>query len=135
MDDLNWWNMTKNVGVTIEILVWHFFLQSPPIFFHSKVGYYPPNKKLLDKFAITCDFEDQKAILKKMHFLARKWRFFKKWFFQNWSGIKTTSYAHAKKYIFKIKFIDCNFHQILPIHRHRQYLQNALNYNCAWIHC
>ena len=43
------------------------------IFFHRKVGYYPPNKKFLDNFAITCDFEDQKAIFfKKMHFLARK---------------------------------------------------------------
>ena len=42
-------------------------------FFHRKVGYYPPNKKFLDNFAITCDFEDQKAIFfKKMHFLARK---------------------------------------------------------------
>ena len=49
------------------------------IFSHRKVGYYPPNKKFLDNFAITCDFEDQKAIFfKKMHFLARKWRFFKK---------------------------------------------------------
>ena len=35
-------------------------------------------------------------------------------FIQNWSGIKTTSCAHAKKYIFKIKLWDCNFHQILP---------------------
>ena len=43
------------------------------IFFHRKVGYYPPNKKFLDNFVITCDFEDQKAIFfKKMHFLARK---------------------------------------------------------------
>ena len=35
-------------------------------------------------------------------------------FIQNWSVIKTTQYAHAKKYIFKIKLWDCNFHQILP---------------------
>ena len=38
-------------------------------------------KKIIffDNFAITCDFEDQKAILfQKMHFLARKLRFFQK---------------------------------------------------------
>ena len=35
-------------------------------------------------------------------------------FIQNWSVIKTTLYAHAKKYIFKIKLWDWNFHQILP---------------------
>ena len=47
--------------------------KSSNFFFHRKVGYYPPNKKFLDNFAITCDFEDQKAIFfKKMHFLARK---------------------------------------------------------------
>ena len=58
--------MAKNVGVKIEKLVWHFFLESPQIFFfHRKVGYYPPNKKFLDNFAITCDFEDQKAIFSK----------------------------------------------------------------------
>ena len=34
-------------------------------FFHKKVGYYPPNKKFFDNFAITCDFEDQKAIFLK----------------------------------------------------------------------
>ena len=28
--------------------------------------------------------------------------------------IETTSCAHTKKYIFKIKLWDCNFHQILP---------------------
>ena len=63
----------RKIGLT-------FFAQkSSNCFFHRKVGYYPPNKKFLDNFAITCDFEDQKAIFfKKMHFLARKWRFFKK---------------------------------------------------------
>ena len=35
-------------------------------------------------------------------------------FIQNLSVIKTTKYAHAKKYIFKTKLWDCNFHQILP---------------------
>ena len=57
-----------------------FFPRKPSIFFfHRKVGYYPPNKKFLDNFAITCDFEDQKAILfQKMHFLARKLHFFQK---------------------------------------------------------
>ena len=42
--------------------------------------------------------------------------FQKKYFIQKWSGIKTTSCAHTKKYIFKIKLWPCNFHQILPIH-------------------
>ena len=42
--------------------------------------------------------------------------FSKKIFIQNWSVMKTTWYAHAKKYIFKIKLWVCNFHQILPNH-------------------
>ena len=40
--------------------------------------------------------------------------FQKNYFIQNWSGIKTTSCAHTKKYIFKIKLWPYNFHQILP---------------------
>ena len=42
-----------------------FSLKSSYYIFHRKVGYYPPNKKFLDNFAITCDFEDQKAIFFK----------------------------------------------------------------------
>ena len=61
------WGSNRKIGLT-------FFPQKCSIFsFHRKVGYYPPNKKFLDNFAITCDFEDQKAIFfKKMHFLAKK---------------------------------------------------------------
>ena len=40
--------------------------------------------------------------------------FQKRYFIQNWSVIKTTWYAHPKKYIFKIKLWYSNFHQILP---------------------
>ena len=98
-------------------------------FFHRKVGYYPPNKKFFDNFAITCDFKNQKAIwFKKMHFLARKWCFFKKKnFIQIWSGIKTTSCAHTKKYIFKIKLWPCNFHQILPTYEFKQVVSWCLS--------
>ena len=42
-----------------------FPLKSSNFFFHRKVGNCPPNKKFLDNFAITCDFEGQKAIFSK----------------------------------------------------------------------
>ena len=53
----------------------------------------------------------------KKQFFGQKLTFFpKNHFIQNWSVIKTTSCAHTKKYIFKIKLSDCNFHQILPMY-------------------
>ena len=69
----------------------------------------------------------------KIAFFGQKMRFFQKnYFIQNWSVIKTTSCAHAKKYIFKIKFWDCNFHQILPIYavcsRENKFYQTTYNY-------
>ena len=54
----------------------------------------------------------------KIAFFGQKMRFFQKnYFIQNWSVIKTTSYTHAKKIFFYLKFWDRNFHQILPTYQ------------------
>ena len=53
-------------------------------------------------------------------------------FIQNWSVIKTTQYAHAKKYIFKIELWDCNFHQILPSYVVFQICHLSLDFLWEW---
>ena len=106
------------MGVKIEKLVWHFFLQSAPIFFSQKGRLLSPKQKVFWQLCDYLRFWGSKShFFQKNAFFGQKMTFFQKiYFIQNWSGIKTTSCAHTKKYIFKIKLWPCNFHQILPKH-------------------
>ena len=93
---LNLENYWKNKEVKIEKLVWYFFLQSSPIFFSQKGRLLSPKQKVFRQLCDYLRFWGSKSFfLEKCIFLARKWHFFKKNLIQNWSGIKTTSYAHA----------------------------------------
>ena len=110
--------MAKNVWVKIEKLVWHFSPKVPQCNFFIECRKLAPEQKVLKQLCGPERSRGSKShFLPKNAFFGQKMTFFpKNHFIQNWSVIKTTLYAHAKKNIFKIKLWDCNFHQILPTH-------------------
>ena len=110
--------MAKNVWVKIEKLVWHFSPKVPQCNFFIECRKLAPEQKVLKQLCGPERSRGSKShFLPKNAFFGQKMTFFpKNHFIQNWSVIKTTLYAHAKKNIFKIKLWDCNFHQILPKH-------------------
>ena len=85
-------------------------------FFSQKGRLLSPKQKVFWQLCDYLRFWGSKShFFQKNAFFGQKMTFFQKnYFIQNWSGIKTTSCAHTKKYIFKIKLWPCNFHQILP---------------------
>ena len=110
--------MAKNVWVKIEKLVWHFSPKVPQCNFFIECRKLAPEQKVLKQLCGPERSRGSKShFLPKNAFFGQKMTFFpKNHFIQNWSVIKTTLCAHAKKNIFKIKLWDCNFHQILPIY-------------------
>ena len=108
--------MAKNVWVKIEKLVWHFSPKVPQCNFFIECRKLAPEQKVLKQLCGPERSRGSKShLFPKNAFFGQKMTFFQKnHFIQNWSGMKTTLYAHAKKYFFLIKLWDCNFHQILP---------------------
>ena len=108
--------MAKNVWVKLEKLVWHFSPKVPQCNFFIECRKLAPEQKVLKQLCGPERSRGSKShLFPKNAFFGQKMTFFpKNHFIQNWSVIKTTLYAHAKKNIFKIKLWDCNFHQILP---------------------